>query len=149
MYSKSTRSLPIGKLNAKARASIGLREIVENASNRRWEANKKKEHRIDGKHGFYRYDVKFSFIHNWKEHIYKGILLIRNDLNYKKYLYDVLDIKKVGTNPLPLASNPKGSAMFGSPDSIPTNSITPTKKNVKTVSNNIPKGRKSIQNGGK
>ena len=101
IYSNSTKNLSMPYKLAKGRCVLALNEIIHNAKNRTWEANKKNKHRIDAKYGFYRYDTTFSFEYNGKEQIYKGILLIRNDNNGNKYLYDILNIKKIGSH-LPL-----------------------------------------------
>lgn len=93
-YSKSIKSLSTIDKLAKGRASCGLKEIVEHAKNRKWSSNTKKKHIIDARYGFYRYDTTFSFYHNNKEKIYDGTILIRNDTNGKKYLYDIVNIKK-------------------------------------------------------
>lgn len=93
-HSKATENLPVASKLAKGRAATELKEIINNAQNRTWEKNKKQKHEIDAKYGFYRYDTVFSFEHNGKEQIYQGKILIRNDENGKKYLYDILDIKK-------------------------------------------------------
>lgn len=98
-YSKSTQSLPTSKKLAKGRATTNLKEIVENASNRNWQKNTKSKHDIDAKYGFYRYDTTFSFDYNGQERVYNATILIRNDANGKKYLYDILNIrpqKKIG-----------------------------------------------------
>ena len=42
-----------------------------------------------------KYGAKFSIVDNGKETIYTCSLLVRNDANGKKYLYDILDIKKI------------------------------------------------------
>lgn len=130
-YSKSAENLPVKDKLAKGRAVTGLQEIVENAKNRRWEPNKKEKHNLDAKYGFYRYDTNFSFEHNGKEQIYSATILIRNDANGKKYLYDILNLKKIGNNLLPVASNStKSSAIFGSSNSLPNNSVAQNKTKV-------------------
>lgn len=130
-YSKSAENLPVKDKLAKGRAVTGLQEIVENAKNRRWEPNKKEKHNLDAKYGFYRYDTNFSFEHNGKEQIYSATILIRNDANGKKYLYDILNLKKIGNNLLPVASNStKSSAIFGSSNFLPNNSVAQNKTKV-------------------
>ena len=130
-FSKSTRGLTLAQKMAKGRATTGLKEIINNATNRKYSNYKKTKHIIDAKYGFYKYDTKFSFELNGKEQTYSGTVLIRNDANGKKYLYDILDIKKIGSNLPPVASNSKmSSANIGGSNSLPTNSIPPTKDNV-------------------
>lgn len=130
-FSKSSQSLPLPNKLAKGRASSGLKEIIENASNRIYEKNQKIKHNIDAKYGFYKYDTKFSFDHKGKEQIYRGTIVIRNDANGKKYLYDITNIKKIGSDLLPVASNSKkSSAIIGSSNDLPINSLSSTKQNV-------------------
>ena len=75
----------------------GLGEMIEIATNRRWEKPRHSEkHARDAKYGFYKYETRFAIPgkagggHN----IYLASLVIRNDANGKKYLYDVIGIKK-------------------------------------------------------
>lgn len=72
-----------------------IKELFMNASSKSYEANQKNKHNFDAKYGFYKYGVKFSIVDNDKETIYTCSLLVRNDANGKKYLYDILDIKKI------------------------------------------------------
>ncbi len=133
-FSKSTRGLTLAQKMAKGRATTGLKEIINNATNRKYSNYKKTKHITDAKYGFYKYDTKFSFELNGKEQTYSGTILIRNDANGKKYLYDILDIKKIGSNLPPVASNSyKSSANIGGSNSLPTNSIPSTKDNVNST----------------
>ena len=129
-YSEYSKKLPTNKLLAKGRAVTNLQEIIENATNRQWEKNKKAKHNIDAKYGFYKYDTKFSFDINGKEQTYSGTVLVRNDANGKKYLYDILDIKKVGNNLPSVVSDSKESNYRDGSNSLPTSSILPTSKKV-------------------
>ena len=115
VYSNYSKSLPFSKRLAKGRAASGLKMIVENATNRRWEIYKRIKHKTDAKYGFYKYDTTFSFDYNGQEKVYTGTILIRNDANGKKYLYDILNIKqKKSANLPPVASNSnKSSARIG------------------------------------
>ena len=133
-FSKSSQKLPMNEKLAKGRASSGLKEIIENVSSRNYEKNRKTKHNIDAKYGFYKYDTKFSFDYNGREQIYEGTVVIRNDADGKKYLYDITNVKKIGSNLLPVASNSqKSSAMNGSSNPLPTNSITSQNKEVNTT----------------
>jgi hypothetical protein len=124
-HSKNTQRLSKGNMLAKGRAATGIKEIIENASNRTWTKNLKEKHNTDAKYGFYKYDTTFSFDYNGKEKIYTGKVLIRNDANGKKYLYDILDIKpkKIDNDLPPVASNSKSSAMNDGSNSSSINSI--------------------------
>ena len=130
-YSKSAQNLSLPQKMAKGRAATGLKEIISNVTNREYSNYKKEKHVKDAKYGFYKYDTKFSFEQNSKEQVYTGTVLIRNDANGKKYLYDILNIKKVGSNLPPVASNSqKSSAKIGGSKNIPTNSLPSTQQNV-------------------
>lgn len=72
-----------------------LKEIISNSFDRRFVNYKKSKHVKDAKYGFYRYKIVFSIKDDVKENIYEAVVLIRNDANTKKYLYDILDIKKL------------------------------------------------------
>ena len=85
-------------LKAKNRASDALGDMIEIASGRRWEKTKH-THNKDAKFGMYRYNSRFAFAVNGGNgtpnvHAYDVELLIRNALDGKKYLYDIVNIKK-------------------------------------------------------
>ena len=77
-----------------------LPEMVEIASNGVFEHNRKAKHARDAKMGWYRYDTRFALpVYNDhgevdRYNIFTGRLLIRHASSGKKYLYDVLEIKK-------------------------------------------------------
>lgn len=134
-YSKSAQSLPKTKKLAKGRAVTNLREIVENATNRKWQSNNKEKHNIDSKYGFYRYDTTFSFDYNGKEKIYNGTVLIRNDDNRKKYLYDILNIqpqKKLANLPSVASNSEMSSAMIDGSSNQSNDNIPQSNSNVKS-----------------
>lgn len=134
-YSKSAQSLPTAQKLAKGRASSNLKEIIENATNRRWQKNKKEEHKIDAKYGFYRYDTNFSFEYKGKEKIYKATILIRNDANGKKYLYDILNNrpqKKLVGLPSVASNSSMSSAMFDGSSNQLNKNIPQNNNNVKS-----------------
>lgn len=85
---------------AKANASQGLPEIIEIATNPKFEANRKKKHRRDARYGWYRYDSKFALPVFDEDgeiirfNIFNVRLLVRHAGNGKKYLYDIMEIKK-------------------------------------------------------
>ncbi|MBE6924427.1 MAG: hypothetical protein E7466_04215 [Ruminococcaceae bacterium] len=86
-------------LKAKNRATSNLGEMIEIATNRRWEKTQH-THSKDAKYGMYRYDTRFGFpVKNHKgetvgANVYRAELLIRNASDGKKYLYDLVSIKK-------------------------------------------------------
>lgn len=132
-YSEYSKKLPTNRLLAKGRASSNLQEIIENASNRQWSKNKKAKHNQDAKYGFYKYDTKFSFDVNGGEQNYSATVLIRNDVSGKKYLYDILNIKKIGNNLPSIASDFNKSSYRDGSNSLPINNIASSNENVNTT----------------
>ena len=61
---------------AKANSAIAIPELIQIATNPKWEENRKEKHNI-----------------------YSGCLLINHAENGKKYLYDILSIKKETSTP--------------------------------------------------
>lgn len=102
-FSKYSRKLDAENKKVKGILSKYLKEIISNSFDRRFVNYKKAKHVKDAKYGFYRYKIVFSIKDDVKENIYEAVVLIRNDANTKKYLYDILDIKKL-INP---ASEPR------------------------------------------
>ena len=99
-FSKSSQRLDLNDKKIKLILSKYLKEIINNSSDRKFVNYKKKKHIKDAKYGFYRYKITFSIINKNIENIYEATVLIRNDANTKKYLYDILNIKKL-INPAP------------------------------------------------
>lgn len=94
-YSKYTKKRPNDIKYVKCILSHYIEELFLNANNKAFVNHKKDKHKKDAKYGFYEYNVKFSVLQNKKEVMYTCTLLVRNDANGKKYLYDILDIKKI------------------------------------------------------
>lgn len=95
VHSRSSQSLTIYRKYIKAILIHNLKELVENSYERFYTNDHNEKHKIDGKYGFYKYKINFSICVSKKEEFYKAIILIRNDANKKKYLYDILGIKKI------------------------------------------------------
>ena len=85
---------------AKANAVQAIPEMIEIATSKTYENNKKGKHRRQAKNGWYRYDSRFALpvygdngeIERYN--IFSARLLIRHASSGKMYLYDVLEIKK-------------------------------------------------------
>ena len=95
-YSKYTEKLAKHRkdlYSAKMRATPGIGEMIEIATNRRWEPAKH-THNKDAKYGVYKYDSKIAFPVKDKVYAYSVELVILNSSDGKKYLYDVQNIKK-------------------------------------------------------
>lgn len=97
--SESRKSLMGANAKAKANAVTVIPELIKIASDPQFEENKKEKHKKRAKNGWFRYDVRFAlpvyeegFIVRYN--IYKGRLLVNWAENGKKYLYDILTIKK-------------------------------------------------------
>ena len=107
-YAGSVYTKKLRGMNAKAKANAVqiLPEMIEIASNGVFEHNRKAKHARDTKMGWYRYDTRFALpVYNDhgevdRYNIFTGRLLIRHASSGKKYLYDVLEIKKKRASPV-------------------------------------------------
>lgn len=92
---KNNKSL----LRAKNKATGVLGDMIEIATNRRWERTNHPNSK-DAKYGMYRYDSSFAFPVKdpagkfQRARAYDVELLIRNASDGKKYLYDIVNIKE-------------------------------------------------------
>ncbi len=88
----------IGK--AKANASQAIPELIKTASNITFRENKEENHCKNAKFGWYRCTVRFSLPtcddkgNITGRNCFQGRMIIRHDEDDKKYLYDIIDIKK-------------------------------------------------------
>ena len=95
-----TKTLKGGDAKAKANAAQGIPEMIEIASNGMFEDNRKTKHSRSAKKGWYRYDTRFAVPvygddgNIERYNVFHGRLLIRHASDDKKYLYDILEIKK-------------------------------------------------------
>ena len=101
---------------AKANAAQAIPEMIEIATSKTYEDNKKNKHSRHAKNGWYRYDTRFAlpvYDENGdieRYNVFSARLLIRHASSGKMYLYDVLDIKKkraspVRNNPYPVKTH--------------------------------------------
>lgn len=85
---------------AKANAVQAIPEMIEIATTKVYEENKKNKHSRHAKNGWYRYDTRFAlpvYQENGeldRYNVFSARLLIRHASSGKMYLYDVLEIKK-------------------------------------------------------
>lgn len=85
---------------AKANATQGIPEMIEIATNKEYEENRKAKHNKDAKFGWYRYESRFAlpvFDENGeieRYNIFHVLMLMRHSHNGKLYMYDIIDIKK-------------------------------------------------------
>lgn len=95
-----TKKLKGAAAKAKANAIQVLPEMLKIATNREFEKNRKEKHNRDAKNGWYRYETGFAVpIYNMEAeliryNIYQAKILVRHASDGRKYLYDILEIKK-------------------------------------------------------
>ena len=95
-----TKKLKGTAAKAKANAAQAIPEMIEIASNGIFEDNRKPKHGRVAKNGWYRYDTRFALPVYGEDgnverySIFRGRILIRHASGGKKYLYDILEIKK-------------------------------------------------------
>ena len=91
---------------AKANAAQGIPELIETAASRRHKENLNPKHQRDAKFGWYRYDSRFGLPVYGEDgeleryNIFHVEMLVRHDMDGKRYLYDVVNIKKETGTPL-------------------------------------------------
>jgi len=92
---------------AKANASQAIPELIRIATAPEYSENSKEKHKEDAKYGWYRYRVRFALpVYNDKSgeleryNIFRSVMLVRHAEDGKKYLYDILAIKKETSSPL-------------------------------------------------
>lgn len=92
---------------AKANAAQGIPQLIQIATNRKYSENVKIKHAKDAQLGWYRYEVRFALpVYDDKSgevcryNIFGARMLVRHAEDGKKYLYDLLAIKKETSSPL-------------------------------------------------
>lgn len=101
-YTRSNYTKILKGTNAKAKANAaqGIPEMIEIAANCQYEENRKDKHKKDAKFGWYSYDSKFALPVFGKDgeieryNVFNVAILIRHSKDGKKYLYDIIKIKK-------------------------------------------------------
>ena len=90
----------------KANAAQAIPEMIEISTQGIYSANTDDKHFLEAKYGWYRYDTRFAVaIYNndgevERYNVFKARMIIRHDADGKKYLYDVINIKKEPSTPL-------------------------------------------------
>lgn len=111
---------------AKNKAVSNLGEMIEIATNRRWEKTKH-THNKDAAYGMYRYDTTFAFPIQGTPQTYKAYdaeLLIRNASDGKKYLYDIVAIRENTGLALDLNEKARGRQKAAMQSDVSTDSIS-------------------------
>ena len=99
-HSNYTKILKGTNAKAKANAAQGLPELLQIATDKQFEANKKEKHQKDARYGWYSYNTRFAlpvFDENGeieRYNVFNAALLIRHANDGKQYLYDIMKIKK-------------------------------------------------------
>lgn len=88
--SRYTRTTTPYIKNAKNQAAQNIGELIEIGTNRQWRKTHKIKHENDASYGWYKYATRFKV----GDDLYSADLLIRNADDGKKYLYDIINIKK-------------------------------------------------------
>ena len=102
--SKYTSDLRGMTAKAKANAVQGLPELIQVASNKKIKPNRKDKHAKDAKFGWYSYESRFALpvfdedgeIERYN--VFNVVMLVRHARSGKRYLYDVINIKKETRN---------------------------------------------------
>ena len=103
--SNYTKHIKGAVAKAKANAAQAIPEIIEIATSKTAEENKKDKHSRNAKNGWYRYDTRFALpVYDEsgeveRYNVFSARLLIRHAASGKMYLYDVLEIKKETSKP--------------------------------------------------
>lgn len=92
--SKSYRMTNVPTKRVKLNAANNIREIIENAVNPKWEANKETKHNSDASRGWKYYDVAWLVKRDDNLIPYTGTLCVRMSGNGNDYIYDIIKIKK-------------------------------------------------------
>ena len=138
-YTRSKYSQSIiqgGKKKAKNKAVSNLGEMVEIATNRRWEKTRHSQNK-DAAYGMYRYDTTFAFPVKGTTDTYRAYdaeIVIRNASDGKKYLYDIVGIKENTGLVLDLNQKARGRQYAAAQSGASNNSLPQTESAVNTHS---------------
>ena len=103
-HSNYTAVLKGANAKAKANAAQGIPELVEIASEKGYVQNKKTKHQKDARFGWYKYESRFAlpvFSDDGevvRYNVFQAAMIIRHGEDNKKYLYDIINIKKETSN---------------------------------------------------
>ena len=99
-HSEYTNILKGANEKAKANAAQGLPELINTATNMVHTDNSKTKHKQDAKYGWYKYESRFAlpvFAENGeveRYNVFHVAMILRHAKDGKKYLYDIMNIKK-------------------------------------------------------
>lgn len=103
-HSEYTRILKGANEKAKANAAQGLPELINTAKNMAFTENSKAKHQKDAMYGWYKYESRFALpvfgsdgeIERYN--VFHVAMIFRHAQDGKKYLYDIMNIKKETSN---------------------------------------------------
>lgn len=104
--SKYTAEIKGTLAKAKANAAQGIPELIEIATNKRYQNNLNDKHNKNAKYGWYRYDSRFALpIYDEsgdvvRYNVFSVVLIVRHSKDGKLYLYDIINAKKEAGTPL-------------------------------------------------
>lgn len=99
-HSEYTTILRGANAKAKANAAQGIPELIEISQGMVFKENKKEKHSKDAKYGWYRYESRFALpiiLENGeveRYNVFHVAMVFRHSEDGKKYLYDIMNIKK-------------------------------------------------------
>ena len=99
-HSEYTNILKGANAKAKANAAQGIPELIETSQGMVFKENKKEKHSKDAKYGWYRYESRFALpiiLDNGevkRYNVFHVAMVFRHSEDGKKYLYDIMNIKK-------------------------------------------------------
>ncbi|MGN0318000.1 MAG: helix-turn-helix domain-containing protein [Lachnospira sp.] len=101
-----TKKLKGTVAKAKANAVQGIPEMLEISDGKNYRENNAEKHQWNARNGWYRYDSRFA-LPVYDDHgeierynVFHASMIIRHSNDGKKYLYDIIDIKKETSTPL-------------------------------------------------
>lgn len=134
VYSEYTKGLKLKQLVTKAQASNNIGELIQIATNEEWKENIKPKHSEDTKYGWYRYDTRFAIpkVENNDGVVgydtYSASLIVKHSSDGKKYLYDMIKIKR---------DTPETLTLANSNAAIRPEGISPIENTVQETSNKV------------
>ena len=99
-HSEYTNILKGANAKAKANAAQGIPELIEISTGKRFTPNTKSKHNNDAKYGWYRYESRFALPvfedggDIVRYNVFHVAIVFRHSEDGKKYLYDIMNIKK-------------------------------------------------------
>ena len=105
-YTHSNYTMLLRGANAKAKANAtqGLPELIGIAKDKAHKENYKEKHNSDAKYGWYKFTSRFALpVYDSdgeidRYNVFQVIMIVRHAEDGKKYLYDIMNVKKETSN---------------------------------------------------